>query len=329
MNDAESQVSIRGKQTIVPTIRVGDVEVITTGGWLRVAAIRDEDYFEGYPIADPERLVSGFREGGGRADVFSFSQRVPDVTPRYSYPMYWDNSAVIRLGTYKEWWESLSQETRRNVRLAGKRGVTVSGVPFTDELVRGIMGIYNETPYRQGRRFWHYGKDFATVRRENGTFAGRNQFVAAHCGSELIGFIKMVFVGNIAGIMQILSKECHQDKRPTNALIAKAVELCAERGVSHLLYCKYVYHKNYQDALTEFKRRNKFEQVNVPRYFVPLTWKGRVALALKLQLGPGEILPQAMVVALLKLRNRYYQWKRTREEGAPSAAAGLKAPDLA
>ena len=32
-------------------------------------------------------------------------------------------------------------------------------VPFDDALVRGISRIYDETPTRQGRRFWHYGKD--------------------------------------------------------------------------------------------------------------------------------------------------------------------------
>ena len=324
MNESETQVSIRGKQTYVPSLRVGNVDLITTGNWLRVTSILDEDYFDGYPLQDPERLIAGFKAQGGRADIFAFSQRVPDVTPRHAYPMCWDNAAVIPLTSYNAWWDSLPQETRRNVRLAGKRGAVVSGVPFTDELVCGIMGIYNETPFRQGRRFWHYGKDFETVKRENGTFADRSQFVAAYCGSDLIGFIKMVYVGGLAGIMQILSKACHQDKRPTNALIAKAVELCVERGASHLLYCKYVYHKHYQDALTEFKRRNKFQQINVPRYFVPLTLKGRLAVALRLQLGPAEILPQSVVVALLRARTRYYAWKSSQ----PGQTRAVVAPPL-
>jgi len=105
--------------------------------------------------------------------------------------------------------------------------------------------------------------------------------------------------------MQILSRVDQQDKRPTNAMIAKAVEICAEKGVSQLVYCKYVYHKNHPDALTEFKRRNGFKQVNYPRYFVPLTLKGRLAIALKLQLGPLELLPTGLVIALLKIRARY------------------------
>jgi hypothetical protein len=45
--------------------------------------------------------------------------------------------------------------------------------------------------------------------------------------------------------------------------------------------------------------------MNYPRYFVPLTLKGRLAIALKLQLGLLEMLPEGVVVALLKARARY------------------------
>jgi hypothetical protein len=323
MADNHALISIRGKRVEVPSVCVGDAEIITTGVWLRTAAIRDDDYYEGDPSMAPVTLIRGFRRAGGKADIFTFFQRVPDVSPRHRYPVYWDNVAAIPLTTYAAWWGSLPQETRRNVRLAAKRGVLVSAVPFTDELCRGIMGLYNETPVRQGRRFWHYGKDFDTVKRENSTFEGRSEFIAAYYGAELIGFIKMVRTGNLAGIMQILSKASHQDKRPTNALIAKAVEICVAKGMSHLLYCKYVYHKNYKDALTEFKRRNSFQQVSFPRYFVPLTLKGRLAIALKLQLGPGEFLPQSLVVVLLNARARWHARKLGQNDHKTPQAASM------
>jgi len=309
MDENQTLISIRGKQTKVPLIQIGDINVISSGKWLRVASVKDEDYCEEEPVTDPQRLIKQFKDKGGRADIFSFMQRIPGVSPRYNYPMQWDNAAAIPLANYSEWWNSLSQDTRRNVRLAAKRGAVVQGVQFSDDLIRGIAGIYNEAPFRQGRRFWHYGKDFETVKRENSSYIERSQFIGAYCGSELIGFIKMVYVGKLACIMQILSKSSHQDKRPTNALIAKAVEICAERGVSHLVYCKYVYHKNYQDALTEFKRRNRFQQINFPRYFVPLTLKGRLAIRLNLQLGLAEMLPPGIVAALLKARSKYYESK--------------------
>ena len=36
------------------------------------------------------------------------------------------------------------------MRRAEKRGVVVREVPFDDDLVRGIVEIYDETPIRQG-----------------------------------------------------------------------------------------------------------------------------------------------------------------------------------
>jgi len=311
MTKTRTNISIRGKQTDVPTICIGDAEIVITGDWLKVASVRDEDYYEGNTLKNPEEVLAQFKVQNEGADIFTFYQRIPNPenSRKFEYPAHWDNAAALPISTYSNWWSSLSQETRRNVRLAAKRGLVVSAVPFDDELVRGIAGIYNESPSRQGRRFWHYGKDFETVKRENGTYADRSQFIAAYCGSELVGFIKIVYVDNLASIMQILSKNSHQDKRPTNALIAKAVEICAEKGVSHLVYCKYVYHQNHQDALTEFKRRNGFQQVNYPRYFVPLTMKGRLAVALNLQLGLSAMLPQRLVVGLLKMRSKYYAAK--------------------
>ena len=33
-------------------------------------------------------------------------------------------------------------------------------------LVNGIIGIFNQSPVRRGKPFWHYGKDFDTVKKE-------------------------------------------------------------------------------------------------------------------------------------------------------------------
>src|SRR5215470_10982155 len=170
MPDGITKVSVRGKQTRVPLFHVRGVEVIVAGRCLKMAMIKHEDHFEGILVNDPEQFIAELRRRGIRADIFSFAQRIPDIEQRYDYPVYWDNAAAISLFGYDRWWNTLPQETRRNVRLAGKRGTVVSEVAFSDELVRGIVGIYNETPIRQGRRFWHYGKDFETVKRENSTF---------------------------------------------------------------------------------------------------------------------------------------------------------------
>jgi hypothetical protein len=313
----QTQISIRGKQVLVRALNVHGFEVVMTGRWLQRASIKGEDYILEEPASDAERLISELRRQRSGADLFTFAQRIPDTKRRFSFPVHWENAAVLPILGYSDWWENrLSQDTRRNVRLSSKRGLVVRAVKFDDAFVEGIRGIYNETKVRQGRRFWHYGKNFETVKRENGTFLDTSEFIGAYLGSELIGFLKMVYLNEVASIMQILSKTTHYEKRPMNALIAKAVEICNEKRKSHLIYRKYTYHKHASDSLTEFKRRNGFEQVIIPRYFVPLTLKGRMAVALKLHLGLSELVPASIVCAYIKARTKYYDLKTSRINSA-------------
>ena len=305
MSPAESSPAAKDSSRKPAPISAGGFEIVVTGGWLKTAGIRSEGYIQGDPAEAPGQIIADLKSKGVRADVFTFTQRVPDVKPRHAYPMRWDNVAALPILGYSEWWEKrLNQDTRRCVRLASKRGLDVRPVKFDDAFCEGIRQIYNETPIRQGRKFWHYGKDLETVKRENASFVEESEFLGAYLGEELVGFLKMVYVGNTANIMQIISKMSHYDKKPMNALMAKAVEICNERKVTHLFYRKYVYHKGLPDSLTEFKRRNGFEQVDIPRYFVPLTLKGRIAVALGLQTGVTDLLPAKVVAAGKSLRSR-------------------------
>ena len=49
---------------------------------------------------------------------------------------------------------------------------------------------------------------------------------------EFIGFIRMTYADRTANIVQLLWMVKPYDKRPTNALIAKAVRLRAKRSIS-------------------------------------------------------------------------------------------------
>jgi len=151
--------------------------------------------------------------------------------------------------------------------------------------VQGIKDLCDETPVRQGTRFWHHGKSFEAIKEVHGTYCERAEHIGAYLGEELIGFIKMVYVDNFAKTMHVISKEKYFDKRPTNALIAKAVEICAEKGLSHFVYGEYKYLGKEKSSLAEFKRRNGFEEAKYPRYFAPLTMKGRLAVQTGLHLG--------------------------------------------
>lgn len=307
---------IKGKPTTVPSLVAHDRTIVCDGSWLRTAHIFDEVWQAQAPSAQPAELIQSVRESALGADLFTFAQTPPDTTPRHSYHLDFDNLAIASTTDFKAWWDGLPQESRKNVRKAQKRGVTIGPVEFSDQLVAGIKGIYDETPVRQGRRFWHYGKDLATVKRDNSSYLDRSQFVAAMLGDELIGFLKMVYSGSNARIMQILAKTAHMDKHVTNALLACAMELCSQRPAERLIYGQYVYGNKANSSVTEFKRRNGFHEVLIPRYYVPLTLKGRAALASRTHRGLASLVPEPLITAALRARTAAYRALRPSAAGA-------------
>jgi hypothetical protein len=308
MNSEQAEIRIAGKTLYVPSSEICGRTVVVTGKWLQLAAVKDENLVEGEIVHDPVAFLEGIRTSRLRADMLTFVQKLPDTMPKYDYPFEWESCAVVSTRSFSDWWEKrLPQETRKNVRRAAKRGVTAKIAQFDDEFVKGIQGIYNENPIRQGRRFWHFGKGFDTVKWENATYLDRSDFVGAYFNEELIGFIKVIYVDRTAQIIQILAKNAHRDKRAINALLARTVELCEKKSISHLIYGKYVYDRNEKSPFTEFKRRNGFEEVKFPRYFLPLSAKGMLAIKLGLHKGVKELMPLSVLNFLKSLRAQFYE----------------------
>lgn len=306
MLSATAQLSSKGKSTSVPALSIRGRTVICRGTWLKTAQVFDEVWLDGQVIDNPPAFIEELKDSGFGADLFTFSQALPETSPNYAYDPEWDNIAVARTSNFEAWWESLPQESRKNTRKAQKRGITVQPVEFNDELVRGIKAIYDEAPYRQGRRFWHYGKGLDAVKAENSSYLERSQFIGAYLNGDLIGFIKLVYTGDAARIMQILSMNRHYSLHPANALLTAAVECCAKRPVSYLIYGQYVYGNKQSSSVTEFKRRNGFEQVMLPRYTVPLSLRGTLAVNLGLHRPFAERLPESTLNFLLDTRAKVY-----------------------
>jgi hypothetical protein len=204
------------------------------------------------------------------------------------------------------WWDALPQESRKNVRRAAKRGVTITVKRLDDELIREICELNNDSPMRQGRRFAHYGKTFEEVRKDQSHLLERSDYVCAYAGTELIGFLKMAYAGEVAAIVQILPKVSHHDKRPANALLSKAVELCEARGATYLTYGLFREGNRRESPLRQFKARNGFEEVLVPRYYVPLTSWGAVCTRLKLYRGLIDLLPDPVIRLAVNARAKWY-----------------------
>ena len=283
-------------------MRVSGKDIQVQGGLIQIARLA-ADGFEF--LEDPEAALDALRESGSRIDLFTFMQRLPYTSPKYGYPMEWDNLAALPVSTFDHWWtRQINDKTRNMVRRAEKKGVAVREVPFDDALVQGISAIYNESPIRQGRPFWHYGKDLETLRKVSGTFLDRSVFIGAFFEESLIGFAKLVSdeARGQAGLMHIISMFQHRDKAPTNALIAQAVRCCAERGVPYLVYANFSYGRKQRDSLSDFKQYNGFQRIELPRYYVPLTLAGHVALRLGLHHRFVDRIPEPVLVQLRKLR---------------------------
>lgn len=276
------------------------------GTLIRIARL-DADKYQF--VDDPQAVLKGLQSCGTRVDLFTFLQRLPEASAKYSYPWEWDNLAVLPVSTFEDWWnDQLGFKGRNKAKQAEKKGVVLREVPFDDSLVHGIWTIYNESPVRQGRRFPHFGKDFKTVRREEATFPDSSIFIGAFFNGELIGFAKLVCdeTRTQAGLLNILSMIRHRDKAPANALIAQAVRTCAERRIRYLVYSSFAYGKKKTSSLSEFKERNGFKQVDLPRYYVSLTRRGAVAFRLGLHRRLVDRLPEPLVARARELRDAWY-----------------------
>jgi hypothetical protein len=284
-------------------------EIKIQGRLVRIARPEGDKYT--FPD-DPEVFVESLRKRKSRIDIVTFLQKLPDTSPKYPYPMEMDNLAVLTVSTFENWWNNQIRSYPRNrARQAEKRGVALREVPFGEELVRGICRIYNETPVRQGKRFPHYGMTLERARGYAGTFLDRSIYIGAFVGDEMIGFVKLVLDESRtqACLVHILSLLQHKDKAPTNALIAEAVRTCAERKVPYLVYEHFNYGKKVSDSLSHFKQVNGFQRVDVPRYYVPLTAIGRIALRLGFHHRFTDRIPPPVAETFRNLRKAWYERK--------------------
>jgi hypothetical protein len=311
-SDNSIEISVKGRWVRVPALVVDGKSIIVRGKWIKVAVVHDEEWLE-TDLEDPGfcvRMLKGKGSRALRADVFTFSQKLTTTPPQYPYFREWDSVAVVRLSCFRDWWEKLPQESRKNVRRSQKRGIVVKVREFDDQLIREIVEVNNDSPLRQGRPNTHYGKTVDQAKKDLSSFLDRSDFICAYLGNELVGFLKLVYRGEVASILHLTSKASHYDKRPSNALIAKAVELCEARGMSWLTYGMFNYGNKRNSPIREFKIRNGFEEILVPRFYVPLTMWGAICLKLRLHRGLIGIFPHSIITIGLSARAGSYNLRQ-------------------
>jgi hypothetical protein len=185
----------------------------------------EDDWYE--DLEDPDSVIKIVRDSTGfRPDIFTFWQRLPETEPRHSFHVESESIAVLRIETYDHWLnKQIKCKTRNMIRKSQKSGVEIRQIDFDDDFVRGMVKIFNETSSRQGRPFWHYGKDFETVKAQFSRFLFREDLIGAYYQDELIGFIMLGNAGRYGVLGQIISMVSHRDKSTNNALMAKSVEI--------------------------------------------------------------------------------------------------------
>jgi hypothetical protein len=246
-----------------------------------------------------EQFLEKLRQHG--IDIFTFIERGWCSTlPNPPCYCIWekDNIAVLQVTSFEDWWKNIGKKTRNMVRKAEKSGIKTQIAEVDEKLAEGIWKIYNETPIRQERGFPHFGTPLEAVREM--VFSSKNStFIGAYLQDELVGFIQLVHGENIAIIAQILSLQKHWDKAVNNALIAKTIEVCAEKNIPWIMYGRMGNHP----SLDRFKQNNGFTQFQLKRYYTPLTKKGGLAVKLGLHRDLKDALPQKVKYPLIPIYN--------------------------
>jgi hypothetical protein len=292
----------KGVPIRVDAVRAENKAFIISGRFIKTASLKNE-WLE--DIENPPEVVRILKASRAKIDLLKFWQRIPQRKAKYNYYKEWRQIAAIPIISYKHWFEKqISPKARNKIRKAQKSGVVVERIELNDEFIRGVMAIYNQSPVRRGKPFWHYGKDFNTVENDLSADLERSVFVAAYYGKELIGFIKFLMTDRYAMTLLILDKTAHRDKAPMNAMIAKVLEICTDNKIPYFTYTVWRRgeHGRFQESVG-------FERVPVPEYFVSLTIKGKLALRFGLHRGVKGALPEKVTMWFLALRSWWHSTK--------------------
>ncbi len=238
-------------------------------------------------------------------DVFTFVEKSwcnsLAVTPSGKWVKTEDNIALLQINTFDDWWEKIGKKTRNMVRKAEKSGLTIEVSEPSDRLAEGVWRIYNETPFRQGRAFSHYGQSFESVREM--IFNTKNcTFIGAYVDDVLVGFIQLVYGDDLVVVTQILSLQKHWDKAINNAMLAKVVELCAKGNHKWLMYGRMGRGSSHP-SLDKFKENNGFVRYPLNRYYVILSRKGEMAIKLGLHRQFKDKIPEVLKPKVISVYN--------------------------
>ena len=287
------------------TVRFGigmiiEKELFVFGRVVRIAKLRHEsfDFLE-----DPLTAISRIQRAKF-ADLFTFLQDINDKRAAYPFHREAAGAAVLPVTSYEAWWNGLDFRVRNKIRKAYKTGVELRDAELNEDFARGVEAIYNESPVRQGRKNWYYGKNAAAIKQELSSLLDRSYFIGAYVRGEMIGFAKLFHGNNILRTVHIISKLSQRDKPVQDALIARAVQICEEKNIPYLQYGSWS-----RGGLGAFKVKRGFAKLNYSRYYVPLTYRGKLVLQFRLHHGLKDRLPERWIASLVALRTSWNNFR--------------------
>ena len=280
---------------------IDNKEISIRGKFFRIAKL----YHEWYEYLDePTALVEKMKKNKPVPDLFTFVQE--GHVPHREFPFHRETAleSVLPIKSFDDWWDNLHFKARNKARKAQKCGVEVRETELNEAFINGVQNIYNEHPLRQGRKFTHYGKTLDQIKDDLSSFTDKSTLTAAYFKGELIGFMKSFQGNGILRIIHIIAMLAHRDKCVMDALIARAVKLCDEKGIPYLHYGDWA-----SRGLGAFRTKYNFQPQECPRYFIPLTARGKFMLNFRLHRPLRERLPQSLADRLIAIRN---QWNAMR-----------------
>jgi len=94
------------------TIQICGAEVKVQGKLVRIARVDGEGYNF---VEKPEDMIEALRKSSSRIDLFTFNQKLSETSPKYTYPMEWDNFAAMSVSTFDQWWKKQINDKTRNM----------------------------------------------------------------------------------------------------------------------------------------------------------------------------------------------------------------------
>ena len=85
-------------------MKVCGQDIRIRGKLIRIAGLSADTYEF---VDDPAAALDDLRHSDQRIDLFTFMQKLPETSRKYSYLMEWDNLAVLPVSTFDQWWTCL------------------------------------------------------------------------------------------------------------------------------------------------------------------------------------------------------------------------------